>query len=64
MDGRPRLSSSTIYAARGQATAAQAADLDAALTRLVGAGGEAMGELFKAVAFADPRLGALPGFDS
>src|SRR5437667_361400 len=51
-------------ALRAQATAAQAADIDAALARLVGAGREAMGELFTAVAFADPKLGALPGFDS
>jgi NADH dehydrogenase [ubiquinone] 1 alpha subcomplex assembly factor 7 len=51
-------------ALRAHATAAQAADIDAALARLVGSGGEAMGELFKAVAFADPKLGALPGFDS
>ena len=40
-------------ALRAQATAAQAADIDAALARLVGAGREAMGELFTAVAFAD-----------
>jgi NADH dehydrogenase [ubiquinone] 1 alpha subcomplex assembly factor 7 len=51
-------------ALRANATAAQAADIDAALARLTGAGREAMGELFKAVAFADPRLGVLPGFDS
>jgi SAM-dependent MidA family methyltransferase len=51
-------------ALRANATAAQAADIDAALARLTGAGREAMGELFKAMAFADPKLGALPGFDS
>jgi NADH dehydrogenase [ubiquinone] 1 alpha subcomplex assembly factor 7 len=51
-------------ALRATATAAQDADIDAALARLVGAGRDAMGELFKAIAFADPRLGALPGFDS
>ena len=51
-------------ALRAHATAAQTADIDAALARLVGAGGATMGELFKAVAFADPKLGALPGFDS
>jgi NADH dehydrogenase [ubiquinone] 1 alpha subcomplex assembly factor 7 len=49
---------------RAAATAAQAADIDGALARLTGGGREAMGELFKAIAFADPRLGALPGFDS
>jgi SAM-dependent MidA family methyltransferase len=49
---------------RANATAAQAAEIDAALTRLTGPGRDAMGELFKAMAFADPKLGALPGFDS
>jgi NADH dehydrogenase [ubiquinone] 1 alpha subcomplex assembly factor 7 len=51
-------------ALRAKATAAQAADIDGALARLIGSGGAAMGELFKTVAFADPKLGALPGFDS
>jgi NADH dehydrogenase [ubiquinone] 1 alpha subcomplex assembly factor 7 len=51
-------------ALRAKATAAQAPDIDGALARLIGSGGEAMGELFKAVAFADRKLGALPGFDS
>jgi NADH dehydrogenase [ubiquinone] 1 alpha subcomplex assembly factor 7 len=51
-------------ALRAKATAAQAADIDAALARLIGSGGEAMGELFTAVGFADPKLAALPGFDS
>ena len=51
-------------ALRAKATAAQAADIDAALVRLTGDGRDAMGALFKAVAFADPKLGALPGFDS
>lgn len=45
---------------RAQATARQAADIDAAVTRLTAPG--EMGTLFKALAFADPRLGALPGF--
>jgi NADH dehydrogenase [ubiquinone] 1 alpha subcomplex assembly factor 7 len=49
---------------RAAATAAQAADVDAALARLTGSGPGAMGELFKAIAFADPGLGPLPGFDS
>ena len=51
-------------ALRAKAKAAQAADIDAALARLIGSGGESMGELFKSVAFADPKLDALPGFDS
>jgi NADH dehydrogenase [ubiquinone] 1 alpha subcomplex assembly factor 7 len=49
---------------RAAATAAQAADVDAALARLTGPGQDAMGELFKAIAFADSGSGALPGFDS
>jgi NADH dehydrogenase [ubiquinone] 1 alpha subcomplex assembly factor 7 len=49
---------------RAKATPAQAADIDAAVARLTGAGRDSMGELFKAMAFADPKLGALPGFDS
>jgi NADH dehydrogenase [ubiquinone] 1 alpha subcomplex assembly factor 7 len=51
-------------ALRVKATAAQVADIDAALARLSSPGRDAMGELFKAMAFADPGLGALPGFDS
>jgi NADH dehydrogenase [ubiquinone] 1 alpha subcomplex assembly factor 7 len=51
-------------ALRAQATPEQAADIDAALARLCGSGPDAMGELFKAMALADPKLDALPGFDS
>jgi len=42
----------------------KAAEIDAALARLIGHGRTGMGELFKAIAVADPKLGALPGFDS
>jgi NADH dehydrogenase [ubiquinone] 1 alpha subcomplex assembly factor 7 len=45
-----------------RATAAQTHDIDAALARLTASGPDAMGDLFKAIAFADPKLGALPGF--
>jgi NADH dehydrogenase [ubiquinone] 1 alpha subcomplex assembly factor 7 len=51
-------------ALRTAATPAQAADVDAALARLTGAGRGAMGELFKVIAVADPNLGVVPGFDS
>jgi len=51
-------------ALKAAATPALAADIDAALARLAGAGRDAMGELFKAVAVADPKLGAVAGFDS
>jgi SAM-dependent MidA family methyltransferase len=44
------------------ATAQQSADVDAALARLTAA--QEMGALFKVLAIADPKLGALPGFDS
>jgi NADH dehydrogenase [ubiquinone] 1 alpha subcomplex assembly factor 7 len=44
------------------ATPAQAADIDSALARLTAP--DQMGELFKVLAIADPRRGALPGFDS
>jgi NADH dehydrogenase [ubiquinone] 1 alpha subcomplex assembly factor 7 len=50
-------------AARLQASATpqQATDIVAALARLTAP--DQMGELFKVLAIADPRLGALPGFD-
>jgi SAM-dependent MidA family methyltransferase len=51
-------------ALRTAATPVQAADVDAALARLTGAGHDAMGELFKAIAVADPNLATMPGFDS
>ena len=35
-----------------------------ALARLTGAGDSGMGKLFKAIAFGDPKLGVLPGFES
>jgi SAM-dependent MidA family methyltransferase len=44
------------------ATPQQAADIDAALTRLTAP--DQMGELFKVLAIADPKLGPLPGFDT
>ncbi len=46
---------------KANATHEQAADIDAALARLTAP--DQMGELFKVLAIADPRLGALPGFD-
>jgi NADH dehydrogenase [ubiquinone] 1 alpha subcomplex assembly factor 7 len=47
---------------KANATAQQAAGIDAALARLTAA--DQMGELFKVLAVADPKLGALPGFDT
>jgi NADH dehydrogenase [ubiquinone] 1 alpha subcomplex assembly factor 7 len=50
-------------AARLKAAApARAGEIDAALARLTEGGPRGMGELFKALALADPKLGALPGF--
>ena len=47
---------------KANATSQQAADIDAALTRLTAP--DQMGELFKVLAIAHPNLGPLPGFDS
>lgn len=44
------------------ASEAQRADIAAAAARLTDPSPTGMGALFKALAFADPRLGALPGF--
>jgi NADH dehydrogenase [ubiquinone] 1 alpha subcomplex assembly factor 7 len=44
------------------AAPARAAEIDAALARLTEAGPRGMGGLFKVLALADPKLGALPGF--
>ncbi|TMJ06205.1 MAG: class I SAM-dependent methyltransferase [Alphaproteobacteria bacterium] len=46
---------------KGSATPQQAADIDAAVTRLTAP--DQMGELFKVLAIAAPKLGPLPGFD-
>ena len=50
-------------ALRRKASAETAAGIDAAVERLAG-GGAGMGELFKVLAVADPRLGPLAGFDT
>ena len=46
------------------ANVAQAADIDVSFARLIGDGKEAMGTLFKVMAFAHPELPAPPGFDT
>ena len=46
---------------KAKATPQQAADVDSARARLTAP--DQMGDLFKVLAIADPRLGALPGFD-
>ena len=42
----------------------KAIEIDLALSRLTASGATGMGELFKALAIADPKLGALPGFET
>ena len=42
----------------------KAAEIDAAVARLVEGGETGMGSLFKAIGMCDPRLGVLPGFES
>ncbi len=42
----------------------RAAEIDQALARLTATGPRGMGELFKALAIADPKLGELPGFEA
>jgi NADH dehydrogenase [ubiquinone] 1 alpha subcomplex assembly factor 7 len=48
---------------KSKAADSAAADIDAALKRLVGEGEAGMGTLFKAAAFAHPSLGVPPGFE-
>jgi len=50
-------------ALKAMATRDKAADIDLALSRLTAGGASGMGELFKAMAIADPKLGPLPGFE-
>jgi SAM-dependent MidA family methyltransferase len=42
----------------------RAVEIDVALSRLIGGGTRGMGDLFKAVAICDPKLGPLPGLDA
>jgi SAM-dependent MidA family methyltransferase len=49
---------------KAKAADAVAAEIDAALKRLISEGEAGMGALFKAAAFAHPSLGVPPGFES
>src|SRR5262245_37150166 len=49
---------------KARATAEQSAAIGAAFDRLTGRGADQMGELFKAMAIADPELPPLPGFET
>ncbi|MGE3145400.1 MAG: class I SAM-dependent methyltransferase [Pseudorhodoplanes sp.] len=48
---------------KANATPEQVAQIDAALSRLTHGSRTGMGQLFKMMALADPRLGMLPGFE-
>ena len=48
---------------KANAPASKAAEIDVALARLIAEGARGMGELFKAIGVAAPRLGPLPGFE-
>jgi NADH dehydrogenase [ubiquinone] 1 alpha subcomplex assembly factor 7 len=49
---------------KAAATRDKALQIDLVLARLTTSGAQGMGELFKAIAIADPKLGALPGFET
>jgi NADH dehydrogenase [ubiquinone] 1 alpha subcomplex assembly factor 7 len=49
---------------KAHAPPTKVAEIDSALARLTAAGPKGMGELFKVLAIADPKLGPLPGFES
>ena len=50
-------------ALKARAPAEKAIEVDRALARLTATGTRGMGELFKVLAIADPKLGPLPGFE-
>lgn len=50
-------------ALKSSASVQQAADIESAVVRLTQTGPTGMGELFKVMAIADPKLGKLPAFD-
>jgi NADH dehydrogenase [ubiquinone] 1 alpha subcomplex assembly factor 7 len=49
---------------KAKAAVEQVAAIDSARARLLDAGAAGMGRLFKAIAFAHPKLGRLPGFET
>jgi NADH dehydrogenase [ubiquinone] 1 alpha subcomplex assembly factor 7 len=55
---------SRAAALKAGASRDRALEIDLAQSRLTEAGATGMGELFKALAIADPKLGALPGFST
>jgi SAM-dependent MidA family methyltransferase len=51
-------------ALKSAVSAQKAADIEIAFSRLIAGGARGMGELFKAIAIAAPKLGPLPAFDT
>jgi NADH dehydrogenase [ubiquinone] 1 alpha subcomplex assembly factor 7 len=51
-------------ALKANAPQGKAAEIESAFSRLIAGGARGMGELFKAIAFAAPNLGPLPGFET
>jgi SAM-dependent MidA family methyltransferase len=51
-------------ALKASASLDKIADIEIAFSRLIADGARGMGELFKAIAIAAPKLGALPGFET
>jgi len=51
-------------ALKSVASEQKAADIELAFSRLIAGGARGMGELFKAIAFAAPKLGPLPAFET
>jgi NADH dehydrogenase [ubiquinone] 1 alpha subcomplex assembly factor 7 len=49
---------------KAHASPGKAAEIDLALSRLTAAGPRGMGELFKVIAIADPKLHPVPGFET
>src|SRR6202051_3007356 len=49
-------------ALKANASRDKALEIELAMSRLTETGAQGMGELFKALAIADPKLGPLPGF--
>ena len=49
---------------KASATRDKALEIELAASRLTESGAQGMGELFKALAIADPKLGPLPGFET
>jgi SAM-dependent MidA family methyltransferase len=54
---------SRAVALKNTAPPSKVVEIERALSRLTGASGRNMGQLFKAMAFGHPKLGPLPGFE-